>query len=551
MSERRGSLELGWKSVFGMSLSIILLASFIPPAFALDNFKIFSGDDFVAAPNTAELQLGYFTIEVRFRINDDPKERGYLVSKGSAPNGSLLSDQNYALFITKLKSIGGGFRSTDGSYNYIYSPPVSRGSWHVANLTYDGNILSIAIDGLVVNSRSVSNIVDNTADGDLRIGANANGEPAMFFVGDMDYVKISGAGTLATAYYIDFDESVDPPETSDCSDVPLSELRGAVFLDPILSKRENGGYVISKWEQVNKSISYVSANGLNFIRVPYYWEAYVYNSKEFLDRIQEIAQAADENDVCVVFSNFHWYTTSYWKLDVVGNSDGNGFPSFVVKNFPRKNDYDSTAKPFWNAFLNNNITVNGTKVWDVQSNFIKAVIDRVDHYGSVSGYEILNEPHLFDSTQYDKLGNYHTYMAKKIRSITDKKVFFDRETTRGFPRIANYEWKIVPKAVDNLVYQPHLYTVPTAGSNAEKQLNTFARWSGDWGVEIHIGEWAADTQADTDTFVKALKEREFGWTYYAWRPTIGRGAGNQLYESDSVPPTTYLQYLVNAMQSVY
>ncbi|MGI0015210.1 MAG: LamG-like jellyroll fold domain-containing protein, partial [Nitrososphaera sp.] len=185
MVEIRGSLELGWKSILGMTLSIILLASFVPPGFALDNFKTFSGDDFLAITKTPELQLGHFTVEVRFRISGDPSERGYLVSKGSAANGSLFADQNYALFITKLKSIGGGFRSTDGSYNYIYSPPVSTRSWHVANLTYDGTILSIAIDGLVVNSRSVSNLVDNTADGDLKIGANANGEPDMFFVGDM------------------------------------------------------------------------------------------------------------------------------------------------------------------------------------------------------------------------------------------------------------------------------------------------------------------------------------------------------------------------------
>ncbi|MGI0015571.1 MAG: glycoside hydrolase family 5 protein, partial [Nitrososphaera sp.] len=378
------------------------------------------------------------------------------------------------------------------------------------------------------------------------------GEPDMFFVGDMDYVKISDPGTLATAYYVDFDESVDPPETSDCSDVPLSELRGAVFLDPILSKKENGAVVIAKWAEVSDSMKYVSANGMNFIRVPYYWEAYIHDPSEFLNRLELIAQSADQHDICVIFANFHWYTTSYWKLDVVGNADGKGFPSFVVKNFPRKNDdYDSTARPFWNAFLNNNITVNGTKVWDVQSNFMKAVIDRVDHYGSVSGYEILNEPHLFDSTQYDKLGNYHTYMAKEIREVTDKKIFFDRETTRGFPRIASYEWKIVPRGVDNLVYQPHLYSVPTAGSGAEKQLDNFARWSGEWGVEIHIGEWAADTQEDTNTYVKEFKDRQFGWTYYAWRPTIGRGAGNMLYESDAVAPTIYLEYLVNAMQTVY
>ena len=367
----------------------------------------------------------------------------------------------------------------------------------------------------------------------------------------MDYVEIIDQSSSAIAYSIDFDESTDP-SPADCSEVPMSELRGAVFLDPILAKRENGGTVIAKWNEVSESMSYVAANEMNFIRVPFYWEAYVYNSTEFLDRLEVIAQAADENDVCVIFANFHWYTTSFWKLDVIGNSDGKGFPSFVVKKFPRVNDnYDDTARPFWEAFLSNKIFVNGTNIWDVQSDFIKSVIDRVDRYDSVAGYEILNEPHLFNKAMYDKLGNYHTYMAKEIREVSTKKIFFDRETARGFPRDASLEYKIVPQGVDNLVYQPHLYSVPTPGSHGENQLATFEKWSRDWGVEVMIGEWAADTQEGTSIFIENFKERGFGWTYYAWRPTIGRGAGNMLYESDTSQPTIYLEYVVDALQNFY
>src|SRR6185503_19565568 len=381
MVRGRASVAHNWKLFLSLAFSMILLSSLIPPIFALDTFKVFAGNDSVLVPGSPELQLGQFTIEVRFRITVDPPERGYLLSKGAEANGSLLQDQNYAIFLTKMKSVGGGFKSVDGSYNYIYSPPVSTGTWHVAKLNYDGNILELSVDNAVVSSRSLGKQVDNGSIGDLRIGANANGVPDMFYVGDIDYLEIFDQSTSATAYSDDFDESTDPSPSGDCSEIPMSELRGAVFLDPILAKKENGGTVLAKWAPVNESMSYVASNGMNFIRVPYYWEAYVYDPVQFLERLEVIAQAADENDICVVFANFHWYTTSYWKLDVIGNSDGKGFPSFVVKGFPRVNDdYDATAAPFWDAFLSKKIFINGTNVWDVQSAFIKKVINKVDHY---------------------------------------------------------------------------------------------------------------------------------------------------------------------------
>jgi len=70
-------------------------------------------------------------------------------------------------------------------------------------------------------------------------------------------------------------------------------------------------------------------------------------------------------------------------------------------------------------------------------------------------------------------------------------------------------------------------------------------------VEIMIGEWATDTQEGTSIFIENFKDRGFGWTYYAWRPTTGRGSGNMLYESDSSSPTIYLEYVVNALQNFY
>ncbi len=533
-------------------LSVILIASFVPTTHALDTFKTFNGNLFIDVPNSSNIQLDQFTIEIRFRIMEDPNERGYLVSKRSVGSGNPLLDQNYALYITPLKRLVGGFKALDGSYNYVYTPAISLSNWHVAKLVYDGSVLRLSVNGEVFSSLEVGKVPDAEANDDLRIGANAYGDPAKFFVGDIDHVTILDRSTFAKVYFNDFNGSTSSSSTTDCSKIPMSQLRGAVFRDPILGTLQNGGSVNAPWNEVSESMKYIKANGMNLVRVPYYWEAYVHDPSAFLDEMELIAKIAEDNDICVIFANFHWYTSSYWNIEIIGNSDGRGFPSFVVKNFPVKNnDYDATAGPFWNAFLSNDIVIDDRKVWDLQAEFFSKVIDKVDVYKSVAGYEILNEPHLYDSSQYEKLGNYHTYMAGVIRDATDKKIFFDRETTRGFPRQPSLEYKIVPRGVSDLVYAPHLYSVPMPGSQAEKQLDNFYQWSEEWEVEILVGEWAAGTQAETDIFVKAFKAREFGWTYYAWKPTADRGGGSELYQSDSSPPTVYLEYLTNSLDTFF
>jgi hypothetical protein len=218
-------------------------------------------------------------------------------------------------------------------------------------------------------------------------------------------------------------------------------------------------------------------------------------------------------------------------------------------------DYDTTAAPFWGAFLNNTIVIDGKNVWDIQAEFMAKVISKVDNYDSVAGYEILNEPHLFNVAQYDSLGNYHTYMAQKIRAISDKKIFIDRETANGFQRNPNLEFKIVPQGIDGIVYSPHLYAVPVGGSGGENQVNNFKSWAEEWDVEIMVGEFSASTQEDMNTFITTWKEAGFGWTYWKWSSSTttagGDLLGNVVYESDNTPRTVHLQYLLNSVDAAY
>lgn len=556
--------------LLGSFLSIVLLASVFPSTYSVEDgstvsYTRFDGNNYVDIPSSPSLQLMQFTVEARVRLSQMPSEPGFIVSKGASTVSSLY-DQNYALFVTKEGKVGGAFRASDGTQLAVYSDSVLVGTgWHTARVVYDDILLKLKIDGITVASKAVGKNPDVKDTGPLRIGANANGSPDSFFVGDLDYVKILDRSTFKKVYSNDFAGGSEPapdpvpsptpdptPTSGDCSSIPMSKLRGAVFMDPILGTKESGGSVSAPNGYVKDSMKYMKLNGMNLARVPFYWESYVHDPVAFLNELELVAQAADANDICVIFDNHHWYTSSYWNLEVLGNSDGRGFPSFVVKNFPnRNNDYEDTAGPFWNAFLTNSISIGGRSVWDLQADFFAKVIGRVDNYKSITGYEILNEPHLFASTQYEKLGDYHTYMAKKIRSMTDKKIFFDRETARGFPREPSSEYKIVPRGVSGVVYGPHLYAVPYPGTQAEKQLATFAQWSKEWNMEILIGEWSADTSSETVTYLRAYDESGFGWTYYAWKPTQSRGGGSSLYDSPTVDPTEALRQLSSAITWVY
>jgi len=334
--------------------------------------------------------------------------------------------------------------------------------------------------------------------------------------------------------------------TGNCANIPVKNFYSAALEDSTLGKREKApsGTVLTTY--VKETLGYMKMHGINSIRVPFYWEAYVNNPTVFLAEMDLVAKTAQANGMCVVFANFHYHTTSYWNLD-----GGRGFPSVVVDEFPKKADYKSTAGPFWEKFLSNNIMVNGKKVWDYQWDFLSKAINKVKGYNSVAGFEILNEPHLFAKSQYDKLGNYHTFMAKKIRAITDKKIFFARETAWGFVRDPTMEHKIVPDGVSKLVYSPQLYAIPYSGSVGMKQINNFKSWSQNWGTEVLVSEWAADTSSEALAFLKAFKANGFGWTETSWQRSGGGGLGVLLYQSSTVPRTDALKILVSAMQTVY
>src|SRR5581483_6401355 len=109
---------------------------------------------------------------------------------------------------------------------------------------------------------------------------------------------------------------------------------------------------------------------------------------------------------------------------------------------------------------NNTILVNGEDAWNMQADMMHAIVTRVDSYPSVMGYEILNEPHIYDTSQYAKLGHMQTFIAQKIRALSSKIIVFDKTE----PHFTNMKYIDLthdpltkPAGVSNIVFGPHAY----------------------------------------------------------------------------------------------
>ncbi|HEV8386306.1 MAG TPA: cellulase family glycosylhydrolase, partial [Nitrososphaera sp.] len=211
---------------------------------------------------------------------------------------------------------------------------------------------------------------------------------------------------------------------------------------------------------------------------------------------------------------------------------------------------------FWNDYYLNKVRdpsndCNRTlDVWTLHANFMKVMIEKVDRYPNVLGYELLNEPPVWKDEDYQNLGNMHTELAKKLRKVTDKTLIFTREIPFGkepdgdpYQRQSNLQHKILPKDPrDNVIYAPHIYTL----KNLEKQVDQWKSLQKKWesmgyDVEIAVGEWAFQppentedlTQEKINEFVKVWSKEGFMHAYWVFGCSRC-GEGNVLVDEDGI-----------------
>jgi hypothetical protein len=386
------------------------------------------------------------------------------------------------------------------------------------------------------------------------------------------------------------------------SEIDLTKLHGVNFIDPVLRKSEASGVSSTNPSFVTKFVKLAKENGFTVLRVPMYWEAYVNNKANFKEEARLIAEAAEANGIYVFFDNHHWYTTSDWPQNVAPS--GRGFPSALTRNYNPTGNYESDPEVeiFWDDFYKNKVnglpTSGEGSAWDLQADYFDDFIAVVDSYDSVLGYEILNEPHIWEVSDYDDLGAYHTYIAGRMSAVTNKAIIFTRETVHGgVARSASREYKILPRlpvgATNEIWYWPHLYNVP--GSNVgsgSNQITSFKSVADCWkntgvcldphdtgtgtscstqtcankvkyDVSIGIGEWATQDnqicQTDLNDPVKGQELMDAfvcrwskeGWPHAYWAYAgFSQALGNVLIKSDGTL-TVFGQRYVNSIKKYY
>jgi hypothetical protein len=332
------------------------------------------------------------------------------------------------------------------------------------------------------------------------------------------------------------------------------------------------------------SFRILSEAGMNHVRYTLYWEAYVVNPTSFINELQTVASAADKYGIKVLYDNHQFHTSSY-----LNPQRGNGFPSSLLEGDP-KFSYGSggspkyqTAKLWWTDWWNRSIRdVNGTDGWVLLLGFLQKIVNAVDSHPSTLGYEILSEPQVHSSDQWEKIGMFNSFMVNELRKITQKTLAYsmnipvDLKSPIGVNPTNLAE--MAPANRTNVVFKISLYGLPEPDTYQGDRLAIFLRTSEITQVPLYIGEWnnvlreatineegervfninpeqSDISQEEANLIVQTFKDiGAWGMAYWQWRLQTHQVDNYNLVnvtDSGTIGTTQYFDILKNAYQNSY
>jgi len=242
------------------------------------------------------------------------------------------------------------------------------------------------------------------------------------------------------------------------------------------------------------SFKLISESGMNHVRFVFYWESYVKDPTNFMLELQSVAQAADKHNINVIYDNHQFHTSSWFN-----SRKGTGFPSFLFQNnasYIADNGGGPKyvpAKLWWTDWWNRAVKdANGTDGWTLQAQFLEKIVNTLDSHKSTLGYEILSEPQVHNADQWEKIGQYNTFIVNELRKFTDKVIAYSMNIPVDLKSPINLTpenlAKMKPQNSTNVVFKISIYGLPT-GSYQQQRLTTFLQASNMTGVPLYIGEW--------------------------------------------------------------
>lgn len=324
--------------------------------------------------------------------------------------------------------------------------------------------------------------------------------------------------------------------------------------------------------------------GMNHVRYTVYWEAYVVNPTSFMNELQLVANTADKYGINVIYDNHQFHTSSY-----LNPQRGNGFPSALFEGDP-KFSYGAGGSPkyqaanlWWTDWWDRSIRdVNGTDGWVLLLGFLQGIVNAVDSHPSTLGYEILSEPQVHSSDQWEKIGSFNNLMVNELRKLTDKTLAYsmnipvDLKSPIGLnpTNLAD----MAPTNKTNVVFKISLYGLPEPNSYQGDRLAIFLRTSELAQVPLYIGEWnnvlreesineegervfninpeqSDISQDEANLIVQTFKDIDaWGMAYWQWRLQTHQVDNYNLVnitDSGVISTTSYFEILRNAYSAAY
>ncbi|HKX20542.1 MAG TPA: cellulase family glycosylhydrolase, partial [Nitrososphaeraceae archaeon] len=359
---------------------------------------------------------------------------------------------------------------------------------------------------------------------------------------------------------------------------------------PLVGVAMKGGYVDQKENQNNTSLppaNYFEESfklmkdaGLNHARFLFYWEAYEKNPQAFMNELEQVANLADKNGIKVIYDNHQWHTSSWLE------KRGTGFPISLFENNSQKYPMNSggkegqpTAKLWWSDFWNGSVKDGqGKDAWTSLADFWKKVIAKVDNHPSTFGYEILSEPHVESPDQWEKIGNFNSFITDEMRKDTNKTVIYSMNVPLPSSLPGPIQLtpenlaKMAPTNKENVMFKISVYGIPDRDQYQKQRFDLFKKTSELTGDPLYIGEWnnvvrtqvngvfqldpakSGLDQQTTDAMLQAFKKDNItASAFWKWDYQDADVASFNLIlnQNGTITPTQYYTYLKNSVAKVY
>jgi len=328
----------------------------------------------------------------------------------------------------------------------------------------------------------------------------------------------------------------------------------------------------------DESFKLIKDAGLNHVRFLLYWESYEKNPQAFMNELEQVANLADKYGIKVIYDNHQWHTSSWLE------KRGTGFPASLFENNSQKYPKDSggkegqpVAKLWWSDFWDGSIKdAQGKDAWTSFADFWKKVVTKLDGHPSTFGYEILSEPHVESSDQWEKIGNFNSFITDELRSLTNRTIVYSMNVPvdlKGPIQLTPENLaKMAPTNKENVMFKVSVYGNPDRDQYQKQRFDMFLKASELTGNPLYVGEWnnvvrtqvngvfqldpakSGLDQQTTDAMLQAFKDNNitasafWKWDYHdANTPSFNL----ILNQNGTIMPTDYYTYLKNSAAKVY